>query len=1581
MRTTLLRLVFGSIVVSAAVACTATETKVNEDFAFDGTCINCHAGLSAGHVHLNYKLKCIECHGGDDTVAVKADAFKNDADYRDPELLKKVHVLPDPKLARFFYANGVDDDNDTKIDEGPVFDAGGQLVDGEIGEIFEPGVHGEGGGEFMDAELNRDLNYTRFINPGDLRVATVGCGNKNRSAFEGGGGGACHQETIDIVRRSIMVNQAAVTNGAYYGNESWRPEFINQRDMTTAASDPRFGAFGYALDYDGVDGCITAKATDSRTTPAFDRDCLQARATAEDSAVAAGAPGNAGLPAFEIAQGTIKPVPGLSPNTTSQLKGAGDSRIPWGGQPSTGDAHDALAPLLNGELVAGSGIPDPVDNILRTFRAYYPLNYPGSTNNFTFTFGTSILPEIARFKTNNPYGRGHSSGCAACHNPYSYEGNRNPTLVRNENPTDTNGDGVLSTEELFTSVVDPTTKHREFDPKNDRGMILGLDRLIGRPVKAQEVLEAGAVSQAKVVAQEKTYSANHQVTTKIDTDTCGLCHGFVTRINYAYQGMAEEEQRDQLARRKPIAFTTPAGTKVRIVDSWVREDNDANFDGVKDATPTVIIPEGVEIVKKARERDAKLLARGLIAGNGGCAQATFSEDCNNNGELDTSLVLTGVDAAGNTITETINEDLNGNGSLELIDRLPREKAIDGRQVRYIYGGRNGSQRQMDVHFERGMHCIDCHFIQDVHGDGHVYSTNWDAIEIECEDCHGASKKTNFKTSGPNGGNDMRLARNEDLLPFFEERGGKIIQRSRVTTGLEWVVPQTVDASAASAYAREAHLSQHLAEPKEGSTFAGDTVPGDGKGQGTSELIAAKVECASCHNGFVTNCLGCHIDIDVGNKVRNKLNPDGTIVKSAGENEVWLSNTHNPGHINFQLLALLRGSVVLDVAGKSEGGRLATVRSSMQAHASVTTSDANTFRENLTFTTFQAFDGNSGRSNVATSGVTMNQTMAHTVRPNEARGCEMCHTLVDNAGRSRNEHLLAQTYGLGTGSLPFTGDWIIASGANGIELYEYKQENELAGQVGASRRFPGLIVNGTDAGADRKLAQVEPIFDGGNGIGPGSVANDVVLIRNFNPAPPVGGTRAPTFTDIAVTGIDAGGAGKLMIADVSDRGNPAAASRPGSGNSQKVFVLNLPAPPTSLTHIASDVSDPYVYAAVGNAGVSVIRIDSVPALGVGPFLAQVVRTVPLTAGRTATDVTLAGDLLYVGTSDGAIEVFNINNPEQPVSAGVTTLALTRINDMVINGFVLYVAADNGLTALSLDDPAKPTIPAGASGLQLVAAPAIGVAVSEGHAFVAARNQGVIEVDMRVIATPKVIQNLTNVLGKNMNAVDVIVSQLPGQKYVIALDQSGAIVGLKLDNTKAHAERCYPNPGTQDCLLELEMYDPTRSGRDPSFDPNTGLFDSFDPSSPQVFVQNPKVIGGVGRRLARPTFFETIGTLTGRRYRDSFMPGAGVMSLGVMQTMRFVQVCELANPSTNPSGLNELGYSINGNCEPFGTSAKPKHVCKPGILGRGLKPIVCGPEIKTADPSKPSKPAAPVAPTKTTPVVLPATAAIVGLTAGR
>ena len=42
----------------------------------------------------------------------------------------------------------------------------------------------------------------------------------------------------------------------------------------------------------------------------------------------------------------------------------------------------------------------------------------------------------------------------------------------------------------------------------------------------------------------------------------------------------------------------------------------------------------------------------------------------------------------------------------------------------------------DIHLEKGMHCIDCHFEQDSHGNGKLYVEARGAVEIDCIDCHG-----------------------------------------------------------------------------------------------------------------------------------------------------------------------------------------------------------------------------------------------------------------------------------------------------------------------------------------------------------------------------------------------------------------------------------------------------------------------------------------------------------------------------------------------------------------------------------------------------------------------------------------------------------------------------------------------------------------------------------------------------------------------------------------------------------------------------------------------------------------------------
>ncbi|WP_373069589.1 multiheme c-type cytochrome [Sulfurimonas sp.] len=48
--------------------------------------------------------------------------------------------------------------------------------------------------------------------------------------------------------------------------------------------------------------------------------------------------------------------------------------------------------------------------------------------------------------------------------------------------------------------------------------------------------------------------------------------------------------------------------------------------------------------------------------------------------------------------------------------------------------------QEDIHFKKGMSCQDCHTSNDLHGSGYKTNENLAAVEIECQDCHGTTKK-------------------------------------------------------------------------------------------------------------------------------------------------------------------------------------------------------------------------------------------------------------------------------------------------------------------------------------------------------------------------------------------------------------------------------------------------------------------------------------------------------------------------------------------------------------------------------------------------------------------------------------------------------------------------------------------------------------------------------------------------------------------------------------------------------------------------------------------------------------------------
>ena len=129
----------------------------------------------------------------------------------------------------------------------------------------------------------------------------------------------------------------------------------------------------------------------------------------------------------------------------------------------------------------------------------------------------------------------------------------------------------------------------------------------------------------------------------------------------------------------------------------------------------------------------------------------------------------------------------------------------------------------DVHHERGMHCVDCHTVRDVMGDGNIYGFMEHAVEIECIDCHGTfDEVATRKTSRGN------------RLPNVHEEAGVTYLVSKVD-GKRHFVPQAV------------HVIDP-ARPEYNPRAARAMTPEH-----------ERLECYTCHAGWNVNFFGFHFD--------------------------------------------------------------------------------------------------------------------------------------------------------------------------------------------------------------------------------------------------------------------------------------------------------------------------------------------------------------------------------------------------------------------------------------------------------------------------------------------------------------------------------------------------------------------------------------------------------------------------------------------------------------------------------------------------------------------------------------------------
>jgi hypothetical protein len=332
----------------------------------------------------------------------------------------------------------------------------------------------------------------------------------------------------------------------------------------------------------------------------------------------------------------------------------------------------------------------------------------------------------------------------------------------------------------------------------------------------------------------------------------------------------------------------------------------------------------------------------------------------------------------------------------------------------------------DIHLEKGMHCVDCHFKQDNHGNGKLYGEVRNAIEIDCKDCHGTITQRadptskDARTTAAAGGNRMLDYRN---LPSrkdrFFKRDGKLFQRAAVAVDekgkpKEWELKQVADTinPASPNYNEKAALAK--------------TIMNDGKSWGNASSDDSKLAhsnnrmtCYSCHTAWTPSCFGCHLKMEANEK-RPMLHNEGE------------DSLRNYVSYNFQTL---RDDVfLLGKDGTVTGRRFAPVRSACAVYVS----SQNALREWI-------YSQQQTVSQEGYSGQSFSSHFPHTVRTKETRACDDCHLSENND----NNAFLAMTYMQGTNFYNFIGRYCyVGLGEAGFAGVVVTERNEPQAVIGS-----------------------------------------------------------------------------------------------------------------------------------------------------------------------------------------------------------------------------------------------------------------------------------------------------------------------------------------------------------------------------------------------------------------------------------------------------------------------------------------------------------------------------------------------------
>jgi hypothetical protein len=647
----------------------------------------------------------------------------------------------------------------------------------------------------------------------------------------------------------------------------------------------------------------------------------------------------------------------------------------------------------------------------------------------------------------------------------------------------------------------------------------------------------------------------------------------------------------------------------------------------------------------------------------------------------------------------------------------------------------------DIHLEKGMQCVDCHFEQDAHGTGALYGESRAAVELDCVDCHGTiSGRASLVTSGPAapaGGTHLDALRTPWGQRRFEWREGRLYQRSMMDPHQEWEIVQTLD----SITPGNAHYNEksRLAKTMRIDGVTWGDVPWD------AALLAhanSRMACYTCHTSWTPNCFGCHLQM-TANQRRPMLHNEGLMSRN------WTS-------YNFQVLR--DDGYMLAVDGTVTGHRIAPARSS----CAVLVSSQNANREWLYYTQQTV-------SAPGFSGEAFSTFVPHTVRARETKTCTDCHVSAAGDNNAWMAMLLLQ----GTNFVNYMGRYVyVADGAKGFSAVATAEHDEPEAVFGSDLQrmaYPDDYRQHVARGGKLTTAFGHP----GNVL-------DVQLRGEY-----------------LYAALGAGGFRVYDVANIDNKGfSERVVTAPVSPLGQRLYVKSkyatALATPTTLAVDPLRAQHPeneeqkvhlmygFLYVTDREEGLIVVGNPDLKSKspGVGTllngnpednFIGRAATFNPDGILHGARRITIAGTYAYI-LCDRGLVVVDLDNPLAPrVTAQIGAPELVEPQGVAVQFRYAFVADRGGLKVLDATDLAHPRLVPGAT---VALDDARNVTVSRTYAYVPAGRHGIAIVDVTWPEHPSLAQTFT-ADGAINDARDVKIGAVAGGVFAYVADGANGL----------------------------------------------------------------------------------------------------------------------------------------------------------------------------------------------------------------